>query len=121
SSVRSSRSPSIRNLFSTTRQARCPGRDRTAEFLTPGVRKTCDDRAVMVLPVARLRRLDVPPDWLVVLSTASVQVGASVAAGLFVAYGPITIVALRLVFGAVLVDLYRRPRLRGTSGPAWRD
>jgi inner membrane transporter RhtA len=75
----------------------------------------------MIVPVLRSRRLDVPPGWLVVLSAASVQVGASVAARLFVTYGPITIVALRLIFGAVLVDLYRRPRLRGTSGAAWRS
>jgi inner membrane transporter RhtA len=63
----------------------------------------------------------VSPGWLVVLSAASVQIGASVASLLFVAYGPITIVALRLIFGALLVDLYRRPRLRGTSWPAWRS
>jgi inner membrane transporter RhtA len=69
----------------------------------------------------RSDRLAVPPGWLVVLSTASVQVGASVAAGLFAGYGPITIVALRLIFGALLVDLYRRPRLRGTSGASWRS
>src|SRR5438067_1218197 len=75
----------------------------------------------MVLRVGRSRRLDVAPGWLVVLSTASVQVGASVASRLFVGYGPITIVALRLIFGAVLVDLYRRPRLRGTSASAWRS
>ncbi len=75
----------------------------------------------MALPVTRSRRIDVPPGLLVVFSAASVQVGASVASVLFVAYGPITIVALRLIFGAVLVDLYRRPRLRGTSGRAWRS
>jgi inner membrane transporter RhtA len=75
----------------------------------------------MVLPVGRSRPLDVPPGWLVVLSAASVQVGASVASLLFVAYGPITIVALRLIAGALLVDLYRRPRLRGPSWPAWRS
>jgi inner membrane transporter RhtA len=74
----------------------------------------------MVFPAKRSRP-DVPPSLLVVFSAASVQVGASVASGLFVAYGPITIVALRLIFGAVLVDLFRRPRLRGTSGPAWRS
>jgi inner membrane transporter RhtA len=75
----------------------------------------------MVLVVTWFRRLDVPPGWLVVLSAASVQVGASVASMLFVGYGPITIVTLRLIFGAVLVDLYRRPRLHGTSGQAWRS
>jgi inner membrane transporter RhtA len=75
----------------------------------------------MVFPATRSRRIDVPPSLLVVFSAASVQIGASVASGLFVAYGPITIVALRLIFGALLVDLFRRPRLRGTSGPAWRS
>jgi inner membrane transporter RhtA len=75
----------------------------------------------MAVLVKRLRRIDVHPGLLVVFSAASVQVGASVATGLFATYGPITIVALRLIFGAVLVDLYRRPRLRGTSRTAWRS
>ncbi len=69
----------------------------------------------------RARRLAVPPGLLVVASALSVQVGASVAAGLFEQYGPVTIVAIRLVFGALLVDLYRRPRVRGTSARAWQS
>ena len=73
-------------------------------------------------PSRRLsRRPPVPPGLLVVFSALSVQVGASVAAGLFDEFGAITIVAIRLVFGALLVDLYRRPRLRGTSAAAWRS
>ena len=72
-------------------------------------------------PTARFRRLDVPPGLLVVLSALSVQVGASVAVGLFEQFGPITVVAIRLGFGALLVDLYRRPRIRGTGGRAWRS
>jgi threonine/homoserine efflux transporter RhtA len=42
-----------------------------------------------VAPVGWSRRPVVPPGWLVVISAALVQVGASVATGLFVAYGPI--------------------------------
>jgi inner membrane transporter RhtA len=70
---------------------------------------------------ARARRLDVPPGLLVVLSAASVQVGASVASTLFAQFGAITVVAIRLIFGALLVDLYRRPRIRGTEARAWRS
>lgn len=72
-------------------------------------------------PSARARRLDVPPGLLVVLSAASVQVGASVATGLFEQFGAVTVVAMRLIFGAILVDLYRRPRIRGTGARAWRS
>jgi inner membrane transporter RhtA len=69
----------------------------------------------------RTRRLDVPPGLLVILSALSVQVGASVATGLFVQFGPITVVAIRLIFGAILVDLFRRPRIRGNGARAWRS
>jgi inner membrane transporter RhtA len=68
-----------------------------------------------------LRRIDPPPGLLVVISALSVQVGASVAAGQFAIYGPITIVALRLIFGAILVDLHRPPGIRGRPASAWRS
>jgi inner membrane transporter RhtA len=71
--------------------------------------------------VARRRRLDVPPGLLLLLAAVSVQVGSSVAAGLFATYGAITIVAIRLIFGAVLVDAWRRPKLRDTPARAWRS
>lgn len=65
-------------------------------------------------------RYTVPPGLLVILAALSVQVGASVAAGLFATYGAITIVALRLIFGAFLVMAWRPPRLRGNAPGAWR-
>ena len=65
-------------------------------------------------------RSPVHPGLLVILAALSVQVGASVAAGLFAQYGAITIVALRLVFGALLVTAWRAPRLRGNGPGAWR-
>jgi inner membrane transporter RhtA len=70
---------------------------------------------------ARARRLDIPPGLLVVFSSLSVQVGASIASGLLTQFSPITVVAIRLVFGAVLVDLFRRPRIRGSGRQAWRS
>jgi inner membrane transporter RhtA len=76
---------------------------------------------VIATLAARTRRLDVPPGVLVILSALSVQVGASVAAGLFARFGPVTIVAIRLIFGAILVGLFRRPRIRGTPARAWRS
>jgi inner membrane transporter RhtA len=63
----------------------------------------------------------VPAGLLVIIAAISVQVGAAVATGLFDSYGPITIVGLRLVFGAVLVVAVRPPRLRSASGGAWRS
>jgi len=68
-----------------------------------------------------VRRLELPPGLLVVISALSVQVGASVATGQFATYGPITIVALRLIFGALLVDLHRPPSVRGRPASAWRS
>lgn len=62
-----------------------------------------------------------PASLLVIIAAISVQVGAAVATGLFEAYGPITIVGLRLVFGAALVVAVRPPRLRTASGDAWRS
>ena len=62
-----------------------------------------------------------PASLLVIIAAISVQVGAAVASGLFDTYGPITIVGLRLVFGAALVVAVRPPRLRSASGSAWRS
>lgn len=56
-----------------------------------------------------------------VIAAISVQLGAAVATGLFEDYGPITIVGLRLVFGAALVVAVRPPRPRSASGSAWRS
>jgi inner membrane transporter RhtA len=63
----------------------------------------------------------VPAGLLVIIAAMSVQVGAAVATGLFEAYGPITIVGLRLVFGAALVVAVRPPRLHSARGSAWRS
>jgi inner membrane transporter RhtA len=62
-----------------------------------------------------------PAGLLVVIAAISVQVGASVATGLFDEFGPVTIVGLRLVFGAALVVAVRPPRVRSASGSAWRS
>ena len=77
--------------------------------------------SVRVTRLRRLRRIELSPGLLVVISALSVQVGASVATGQFAKYGPITIVALRLIFGAILVDLHRRPGVRGRRASAWRS
>ncbi len=66
------------------------------------------------------KRVSAPPGLLVILAALSVQVGASVAVGMFAQYGAITIVALRLIFGAFLVMAWRPPRLRGNAPGAWR-
>jgi inner membrane transporter RhtA len=62
-----------------------------------------------------------PASLLVIIAAISVQVGAAVATGLFETYGPITIVGLRLVFGAALVVAVRPPHLRAAGGSAWRS
>jgi inner membrane transporter RhtA len=55
----------------------------------------------------------VPPTGLVVASMLSVQVGAAIAKGLFHTLGPAGTVFLRIGFGALVLLLVARPRLRG--------
>jgi inner membrane transporter RhtA len=65
-----------------------------------------------VLPTA-------PPALLVLLAALSVQLGASLATGLLRTHSPLGVVTLRLVFGAALLLLVRRPRVRSTRRRAW--
>jgi inner membrane transporter RhtA len=58
---------------------------------------------------------------LVIIAAISVQLGASVATGLFDDFGPINIVALRLIFGAALVVAVRPPGLGSAGQSAWRS
>lgn len=59
------------------------------------------------------------PVWLVVLGIVSVQVGASIAKGLFDEVSPTAMVWLRLVTSAVVLAAIARPRLRGRSRTDW--
>ena len=72
----------------------------------------------MALPRAigsAARPLRMPPTGLVLLSMVSVQVGAALAKQLFGTLGPVGAVALRVGFGALVIALFVRPRLRGHS------
>lgn len=60
----------------------------------------------------------VPPPALVLAGIVSVQLGASLAKGLFPVAGAAGVVAIRLVFAAVILLLAWRPSLR-MSGRAW--
>lgn len=62
-----------------------------------------------------------PAALLVIIAAISVQLGASVATGLFDDFGPINIVALRLIFGAALVVAVRPPHLGSAGKSAWRS
>jgi len=55
----------------------------------------------------------VPPTFLVVAATGSVQLGAAVAKGLFESLGPGGTVFLRIMFAALLLMVVLRPRIRG--------
>jgi inner membrane transporter RhtA len=74
-----------------------------------------------ILGALTRRRFDLPPGALMILAALSVQIGASVATFQFATYGPVTIVALRLAFGAAMVLAVRPPRIRSVSGSAWRS
>jgi inner membrane transporter RhtA len=65
------------------------------------------------------RRLDVvPPELLILVGSLSVQCGGGVATVLVRDYGPLPAVAMRIVFGAVMLLLLRPLRLRGASRAA---
>ena len=57
---------------------------------------------------------------MVVTAIISVQVGASLAKGLFGQVGPTSMVWLRLLTSALIFAVLARPVLTGRSGPQWR-
>jgi inner membrane transporter RhtA len=68
--------------------------------------------------VSRSRAADldrIPAPWLVVAGVSSVQLGAAIAKSLFDELTPTGLVMLRLVFGALILGLYFRPRVRDRS------
>ena len=72
----------------------------------------------MATPQAE-RRIDaVPPELLIIAGTVSVQFGGGVATSLIREYGPLPVVAMRILFGAVLLLVFQRARIRGTGRAA---
>jgi inner membrane transporter RhtA len=64
-------------------------------------------------------RLDaVPPELLIVAGTLSVQLGGGFATTLIREYGPLPMVAARIVFGAALLLVFQRVRIRGATRAA---
>ena len=64
----------------------------------------------------RAAELDrIPAPWLVVAGVTSVQLGAAIAKSLFDELTPTGLVMLRLVFGALILGLLFRPRVRNRS------
>lgn len=64
----------------------------------------------------RAAELDrIPAPWLVVAGVTSVQLGAAIAKSLFDELTPTGLVMLRLVFGALILGLLFRPRVRDRS------
>jgi len=71
------------------------------------------------MPAAPTTRLDaVPPELLIIVGTLSVQCGAGLATNLLREYGPLPVVLMRIVFGAILLLVFRRVRLSGASRAA---
>ena len=65
---------------------------------------------------SRAAELDrIPAPWLVVAGVTSVQFGAAIAKSLFDELTPTGLVMLRLVFGALILGLLFRPRVRERS------
>lgn len=64
-------------------------------------------------------RLDrVPPELLIIGGALTVQAGASLAARLLADYGPLPVVSMRIVFGAVILLAIQPMRLRGVTRAA---
>jgi len=61
----------------------------------------------------------IPAVWLVIAGIVSVQVGATIAKGLFDLVPPTAMVWLRLITSALILLLVARPRLTGHSGRDW--
>ena len=56
-----------------------------------------------------------PPELLIIAGTLSVQFGGGVATSLIREYGPLPVVAMRILFGAVLLVLFQRAHVRGAG------
>jgi inner membrane transporter RhtA len=64
-------------------------------------------------------RLDaLPPEVLIISGALSVQCGASLATTLLRDYGPLPVVTMRIVFGALMLLAFRPLRLRGVTREA---
>jgi inner membrane transporter RhtA len=64
-------------------------------------------------------RLDaVPPELLILAGTLSVQFGGGLASNMIRQYGPLPVVAMRILFGAVMLVAFQRVRVRGASRSA---
>jgi inner membrane transporter RhtA len=65
------------------------------------------------------RRLDaLPPELLILTGAFSVQCGAGLATSLLREYGPLPVVTMRIVFGALLLLAFQPIRLRGATRSA---
>ena len=64
-------------------------------------------------------RRGIPPVLLVLMATTSVQIGSSLAKGLFVATPPQVAAWLRILFAALFLSAVFRPTLRGRSREQW--
>lgn len=60
-----------------------------------------------------------PPFLLVLTATTSVQIGSSLAKGLFAVTPPQVAAWLRILFAAVFLGIVFRPTLRGRSREQW--
>jgi inner membrane transporter RhtA len=56
-----------------------------------------------------------PPELLIIAGTLSVQFGGGLATSLIREYGPLPVVAMRILFGAVLLVLFQRAHVRGAG------
>jgi inner membrane transporter RhtA len=78
-----------------------------------------DEATVNPRPGSSQTRLDtVPPELLILAGTLSVQCGGGLASNLIREYGPLPVVAMRIVFGAAMLIVFQRARVRGTARSA---
>jgi inner membrane transporter RhtA len=78
-----------------------------------------DEATVNPRPGSSQTRLDtVPPELLILAGTLSVQCGGGLASNLIREYGPLPIVAMRIVFGAAMLIVFQRARVRGVARSA---
>jgi inner membrane transporter RhtA len=68
-----------------------------------------------------VRQRQVPPELLIIGAALSVQFGAGTATTLLRDHSPLTVVALRLVLGAALLLLVRRPSAPVSGAIGWRN